>query len=66
MTNTNYEQFHKLIERIRDFNDVAITVIDQANISDTNCLSTVLRHNRNLIDDLTDLIEEELKEKEAE
>lgn len=59
MDNEKKEQLKKLVDKIQDINEVAISFLDYMNISDVNSFITVLQHERDLLNKAYELIEEE-------
>lgn len=59
MDNEKKEQLKKLVDKIQDINEVAISFLDYLNISDVNSFITVLQHERDLLKKACELIEEE-------
>ena len=59
MDNEKKEQLKKLVDKIQDINEVAISFLDYINISDVNSCITVLQHERDLLNKAYELIEEE-------
>lgn len=53
------EQLKKLVDKIQDINEIAISFLDYINISDVNSFITVLQHERDLLNKVYELIEEE-------
>ena len=53
------EQLKKLVDKIQDINEIAISFLDYINISDVNSFITVLQHDRDLLNKVYELIEEE-------
>lgn len=53
------EQLKKLVDKIQDINEIAISFLDYVNISDVNSFITVLQHERDLLNKVYELIEEE-------
>ena len=59
MDNKKKEQLKKLVDKIQDINEVAISFLDHMNITDVNSLITVLQHERDLLEEAYELIEKE-------
>ena len=59
MDNKKKEQLKKLVDKIQDINEVAISFLDHMNIADVNSLITVLQHERDLLEEAYELIEKE-------
>lgn len=53
------EQLKKLVDKIQDIKEIAISFLDYINISDVNSFITVLQHERDLLNKVYELIEEE-------